>query len=78
MKIEILGTGCAKCDKLEEMVKIAVQESGINADIKHIKDMKKIMAYGVLATPAMVIDGQVKTSGKIPSLEEIKKLIYGL
>jgi small redox-active disulfide protein 2 len=78
MKVEILGTGCTKCDKLEEMVKIAVQESGINADIIHIKDMKKIVAYGVLATPALVIDGQVKTSGKIPPLEEIKKMIYGL
>ena len=75
MKIEILGTGCANCAKLEEMVKIAVQQSGINADINHIKDMKKIMAYGVLATPALVIDGQVKTSGKIPPLEEIKEII---
>jgi len=77
MKIEILGTGCAKCDKLEEMVKIAVQETGINANIGHVKDMKKIIAYGVLATPALVIDGQVKTFGKIPLLEEIKKIISG-
>jgi len=74
-KIEILGTGCAKCEKLEEMVRIAVQETGIDANIGHVKDMKKIMTYGVLATPALVIDGQVKTSGKIPSLEEIKRLI---
>lgn len=77
MKIEILGTGCAKCEKLEELVKIAVREAGINADINHIKDIKKIMAYGVLATPALVINGQVKTSGKIPALEEVKKLING-
>jgi len=77
MKIEILSTGCAKCDKLEEMVKIAMQETGINANIGHVKDMKKIIAYGVLATPALVIDGQVKTFGKIPLLEEIKKIISG-
>lgn len=77
MKIEILGTGCAKCEKLEELVKIAVREAGINADINHIKDIKKIMAYGVLTTPALVINGQVKTSGKIPALEEVKKLING-
>lgn len=77
MKIEILGTGCAKCDKLEEMVKLAVQETGIDANIGHVKDMKRIMTYGILATPALVIDGQVKTSGKIPALEEIKKIISG-
>jgi small redox-active disulfide protein 2 len=77
MKIEILGTGCAKCHKLEEMVKLAVQETGIDANIGHVKDMRRIMAYGILTTPALVIDGQVKTSGKIPSLEEIKKIISG-
>ncbi len=73
MKIEIPGTGYAKCEKLEKIVKIAVREAGINADINHIKDIKKLMAYGVLATPALVINGQIKTSGKIPALEEVKK-----
>ncbi len=77
MKIEILGTGCAKCNKLEDMVKIAVQETGIEAEIGHVRDIKKIMEYGVMTTPALVIDGEVKAAGKIPPLEEIKKLLSG-
>ncbi|HDS05701.1 MAG TPA: thioredoxin family protein [Deltaproteobacteria bacterium] len=75
MKIEILGTGCAKCDKMEEMVKLALEETGINAAVNHIRDIKKIMTYGVMTTPALVIDGEVKASGKIPSSEEIKKML---
>jgi len=75
MKIEILGTGCAKCDKMEEMVNLALEETGVNADVNHIYDIKKIMNYGVMTTPALVIDGEVKASGKIPSSEEIKKML---
>ncbi|HDQ03849.1 MAG TPA: thioredoxin family protein [Deltaproteobacteria bacterium] len=75
MKIEILGTGCAKCDKLEEMVRLAIEETGVNADVNHIRDIKKIMTYGVMTTPALVINGEVKATGKIPSVEEIKKII---
>lgn len=75
MRIEILGTGCAKCNKLEDMVKLAVQETGIKAEIGHVYDIKKIMEYGVMTTPALVIDGEVKAAGKIPPLEEIKKLL---
>jgi small redox-active disulfide protein 2 len=75
MKIEILGTGCAKCHKLDELVRATVKESGVNAEITKVEDIKKIMSYGVMTTPALVIDGQVKVTGKIPSVEEIKKLI---
>jgi small redox-active disulfide protein 2 len=75
MRIEILGTGCAKCNKLEDMVKLAIQETGIKAEIGHVHDIKKIMEYGVMTTPALVIDGEVKAAGKIPPLEEIKKLL---
>lgn len=75
MKIEILGTGCAKCDKMEEMVKLALEETGVNADVNHIRDIKKIMTYGVMTTPALVINGKVKAAGKLPSSEEIKKIL---
>ena len=72
MKIEILGTGCAKCHKLEEMVRATVRETGVNAEIIKVEDIKKIMGYGVMTTPALVIDGQVKAAGKMPSVEQIK------
>jgi len=74
MKIEILGIGCAKCHKLEEMVRDVVTKEDINAEISKVQDFKKIMSYGVMTTPALVIDGEVKAAGKIPSLEEIKKM----
>jgi small redox-active disulfide protein 2 len=75
MKLEILGTGCAKCRKLEELTKEAVKELGIDAEVVKVQDIKAIMAYGVMVTPALVVNGEVKAAGKIPSREEIKKLI---
>jgi len=72
MKIEILGTGCPKCKKLAELAEQAVKESGIEAEIIKITEINEIMNYGVMITPALVIDGEVKRAGKIPSLEEIK------
>lgn len=75
MLIEILGTGCAKCKKLEDLTKEVVHESGIDAYINHITDIKVIMNYGVMATPALVIDGVVKAAGKIPSRDEIRQWI---
>jgi small redox-active disulfide protein 2 len=75
MKIEILGTGCAKCHKLDELVRTTVREAGVSAEIINVQDIKKIMTYGVMTTPALVIDGEVKVAGKIPSLAEIKQLI---
>ena len=72
MKIEILGVGCAKCHKLEELVREIVTKEGINADISKIEDFKKIMNYGVMTTPALVIDGEVKVAGKIPTEDQIK------
>jgi small redox-active disulfide protein 2 len=75
MKIEILGTGCAKCHKLDELVRATVKEAGVSADISNVEDIKKIITYGVMTTPALVIDGKVKVAGKIPSLAEIKQLI---
>jgi len=75
MKLEILGTGCAKCHKLEELTKEAVKELGIDAEVVKVQDIKAIMSYGVMMTPALVVDGEVKAAGKIPSREEIKKWI---
>jgi len=73
MKIEILGTGCAKCDKLEEVTRNAVRDLKLDAEVVKVKEIKDIMAYGVMATPALVIDGVVQSSGKIPSGDDIKK-----
>jgi len=73
MKIEILGMGCPKCKMLYENAKKAVEESGVQAEVLKVEDMDKITSYDVMMTPALVIDGKVKTVGKIPQAEEIKK-----
>ncbi|GAB4295710.1 MAG: thioredoxin family protein [Desulfuromonadia bacterium] len=75
MKIEVLGTGCAKCKTLYENVKKAVEESGKDAELVKVEEISKIMAYGVMSTPALVIDGQVKFSGKVASPAEIKGML---
>ena len=77
MKIEILGTGCAKCQKLEELVREVINTSGVEADIVKIKDIKQIMTYGVMTTPGLVIDGQVKIAGKMPTTDQIESWIKG-
>lgn len=74
-KIEVLGTGCAKCLKLEELAKKAVEETGIEAEVIKVKDINKIMDYGVMTTPALVVDGEVKSAGKVPLIEDIKNYI---
>ena len=71
MKIEILGTGCARCKTLYENVKKAVQESGKDVEVVKVEEIPKIMAYGVMSTPALVVDGQVKFTGKVASVAEI-------
>ena len=73
MKIKILGIGCPKCKMLYENAKKAVQEKGIQAEIVKVEDMDKITECGVMMTPALVIDGEVRSSGKIPTAEEIKQ-----
>lgn len=71
MKIEVLGTGCAKCKTLYDNVQKAVAESGKTAEIVKVEEIPRIMAYGVMSTPALVVDGQVKFSGKVASVAEI-------
>lgn len=73
MKIEILGTGCAKCQALTENAKKAVSEAGVFAQVEKVEDMVKIMEYGVMSTPGLVINGEVKSTGKLLNSEEIKK-----
>ncbi len=78
MKLEILGSGCAKCARLEELARQAASELGIDADIVKVKDINDIMNYGVMITPALVVDGEVKVAGKVPSLEDVKKILADL
>jgi small redox-active disulfide protein 2 len=73
MLIKVLGSGCDKCKKLEANVKEAVSALGIEATVEKVEDFKAIMAYGVMQTPALVIDEKVKSVGKILSVEDVKK-----
>jgi len=71
MLIKILGSGCAKCQRLEQLTREAAAELGIEAQFDHVREMDKIMAYPVMTTPALVIDEEVKVSGRMPSKGEI-------
>ncbi len=71
----ILGTGCAKCSKLYEMTEQAAKELGIPYEINKVSDLKQIMALQVMVTPALVVDGSLKVAGRVPSLDDIKKLL---
>jgi small redox-active disulfide protein 2 len=73
MTIDILGAGCARCHELEERARKAVAELGIEVEIRKVTDYRAIAAAGVLSTPGLAIDGRVKSSGRIPSPDEIKK-----
>ena len=76
MKIEVLGMGCSKCTELENNVKKAVEELQLNdVEIKHIKDMAEILSYGVMSTPALVVDDVIKANGRVPGVEELKKML---
>ena len=72
MKLQILGTGCPKCKKLAELTDAAATELGLDFELEKITDINDIMKMGVMMTPALAVDGQVKVSGKVPSAEEIK------
>ena len=74
-KIEVLGMGWPKCNQLEARAKEAVKELAIEAEVIKVKDIKTISNYGVLITPALVVDGVVKVAGKVPKVEEIKEWI---
>ena len=73
MEIKVLGPGCPKCQQTEKVVKEAIAEAGISAEVEKVTDMMKIAGFGVFGTPAVVINGEVKSVGKIPKKDEIKK-----
>lgn len=75
MKIKILGTGCPRCKALEQVTRNAVAEMGISADIEKVDDIVKIMNYGVMHTPVLVIDEKIALSGRVPTLTEIKEVL---
>jgi small redox-active disulfide protein 2 len=75
MKIEILGSGCPNCKKLEENARKAVAEKKVKAEIAKVTDIDKIIEFGVMTTPALVIDGTVRSSGRIATVEEIKAML---
>ena len=73
LEIKILGPGCARCERLEREVMEAVAQMDLPAAVEHVRDIKEIASYGVMGTPALVVDGEVKSVGKVPTVEEIKK-----
>lgn len=75
VNIKVLGSGCAKCNNLEELVKKAVAELGVDATIEHVTDFAQIMQYGIMSTPALVIDEQVKFAGQVPPQDKIVQVI---
>jgi len=75
MKLEILGPGCVRCQRLAENTKAAVAALGLEADVVKVEDIATIMSYGVMATPALVVDGQVRLSGRVASAAEIGQLL---
>jgi len=77
MDIKVLGAGCANCNKLEQMVFDVLAELDADASVTHIKDFKEIVSYGVMQTPALVIDGRVKISGIVPSKAKLTEIISG-
>ena len=75
MKLQILGTGCAKCNALTMATEKAAQALGQPYEIEKVTDLKRIMSFGVMMTPALVVDGKVKVTGKVPSVDEIKVML---
>lgn len=75
MNIKILGTGCPKCKTLEKLTREVVEQNGIDATITKVEDIVEIMRYGIMATPALVVDEKVEIKGRVPSLDEIRKVL---
>lgn len=75
MEIKILGSGCSKCKILEKLTREVVEQNGIDASISKVEDIVEIMKFGVMATPALVVDGNVMIKGRVPSSQEIKEVL---
>ena len=74
-KIQILGTGCAKCNKLAELAEEAAREMNIQYQLEKVTDLNDIMNFGVMITPALAVDGEVKIAGKVPKMDDIKRML---
>ncbi len=74
-EIKILGTGCAKCNKLQEMTESALKEMNIEYNLEKVTDLDDILSYGIMMTPGLVVDGEVKSSGKLPSSVDLKQML---
>ena len=74
-KLQILGTGCPKCVKLAEAALAAADQLGLECEIEKVTDINRIVSFGVMMTPALVVDGQVKVAGRVPAIDELKTLI---
>lgn len=77
MKVQVLGIGCQRCQELEKRIRDTLAEMNIAAEVEHVKDLKQFAAMGVFLTPGLVIDGKVVLQGKLPSKDELKKLLSG-
>jgi small redox-active disulfide protein 2 len=75
MEIKVLGTGCANCNKLESATREAVERAGIGASIEKVTDLQAIMSYGVMSTPALVVDGELRLAGRVPSVDDLVALL---
>lgn len=75
MEIKILGTGCAKCKQLEKTVREAVAEMGLDAEVEKVTEFTDIMSYGIMSTPGLVVDGEVRLAGRLPKLAEVKSIL---
>lgn len=75
MEIKVLGTGCTKCKSLEKLTNEVIAETGVTATVEKVEDIFKIMQFGVMSTPALVIDKKVVLSGRLPSASELKEII---
>jgi len=75
MEIKVLGTGCAKCKQLEKTVRTAVDEMGLDATVEKITELTDIMEYGLMSTPGLVVDGEVRLAGRLPKLAEVKSIL---
>jgi small redox-active disulfide protein 2 len=75
MIIKVLGSGCAKCNELERVTRDAIARMGIEAQVEHVTDFAEIMAYGVMTTPALVVDGSVRVAGRVPKVDDVVELL---
>jgi len=75
MDIKILGSGCSKCKTLEKLTSEVLEQNGIDATLTKVEDFAEIMKYGVLTTPALVVDGKVEIKGRVPTTDEIKNIL---